>query len=121
MGGEQDTTGDTYCAIKDYAKTADSAKIVHCIHAVLVAFDINVWFEYVPSKEHISDRPSRGDNELITNRGFRFGVAKLPTVSELFSVSNSWTAAQEMRRPPRKSRPRSICKKRCRAESGPPS
>ena len=38
------------------SKSPDSARIVHCLHAVLVALiDVTVWFEYVPSKENISD------------------------------------------------------------------
>ena len=114
-----DNTSAIYCAIKDYSKSANSARIVHCIHAVLVAFDINVWFEYVPSKENISDGPSRGDDELTDDLGFEIGEAKLPSAAELFNVSQAWTAAQKLRRST-KTRPRGLraCGKRSWAESG---
>jgi hypothetical protein len=101
-----DNTSAIYCAIKDYSKSPDSARIVHCIHAILVAFDINVWFEYVPSKENISDGPSRGACELVTNLGFKFVEGMLPAAADLFSVVRSWRAAQRLqlrlRRPTRR-------------------
>jgi hypothetical protein len=93
-----DNTSAIYCAIKDYSKSPDSARIVHCIHSVLVAFDITVWFEYVPSKENISDGPSRGDDEMAENLNFKFVEAKLPSAGDLFSVVGAWRAAQLMRR-----------------------
>ena len=109
-----DNTSAIYCAIKDYSKSPDSARIVHCLHAVLVAFDVTVWFEYVPSKENISDGPSRGDDELIIGLGAKFGNAVLPAANDLFSVTRAWRAAQNLRRPekrparPRNSRKRNI-------------
>jgi hypothetical protein len=78
-----DNTSAIYCMITDYSKSPDSARIVHCIHAVFVAFDINVWFEYVPSKENISDGPSRGADELVDSLGFTFGEALLPAAADL--------------------------------------
>jgi hypothetical protein len=36
-----DNTSAIYCMIKNYSKSPDSARTVHCIHAVFVAFDIN--------------------------------------------------------------------------------
>jgi hypothetical protein len=115
-----DNTSAIYCMIKDYSKSPDSARIVHCIHAVFVAFDINVWFEYVPSKENISDGPSRGADALVDSLGFQFGEALLPAAVDLFSVTKAWGATQKRRWPPRASRPQSARKRR-RAVSGTPT
>jgi hypothetical protein len=113
-----DNTSAIYCAIKDYSKSPDSARIVHCIHAVLVAFDINVWFEYVPSKENISDGPSRGESALVESLGFKFGKPLLPSAADLFSVTRAWRAAQKKRRP--SSRPQSARKRQRWAGSDTP-
>jgi hypothetical protein len=62
----------------------------------LVAFDINMWFEYVPSKENVSDGPSRGADELVADLGSKFVEAMLPAAADLFSVVRSWRAAQRL-------------------------
>ena len=57
-----DNTSAIYCSIKGYSSDADTAALVHLLHAVMCELDVSVWFEYVPSAENISDGPSRADS-----------------------------------------------------------
>ena len=48
-------------AVKGYSYAADSARIVHGLHASLLALGVRAWFEYVRTDANVSDKPSRED------------------------------------------------------------
>ena len=88
-----DNTSAIYCSIKGYSSDADTAALVHLLHAVMCELDVSVWFEYVPSAENISDGPSRADSELLVNLGAKRVQPVYPSAFALSSPSETWAFA----------------------------
>ena len=57
---------------KGYARSPDSARLVHYFHAWCARIGANVWFEYVPSAANVADAPSR---EIERLSGARWRLA----------------------------------------------
>ena len=64
-----DNTGALFGLGKGDCKDADCARMIHIFHALCLALDISVWFEYVASGANLADLPSRGDRQLLTEMG----------------------------------------------------
>lgn len=88
-----DNTSAIYCSIKGYSTDADTAALVHLLHAVMCEMDVSVWFEYVPSAENIFDGPSRHESELLLNLGARRVQPVYPDACVLSSPSETWDFA----------------------------
>ena len=56
-----DNSSAVAAAVKGYSYAADSARIVHGLHASLLALGVRAWFEYVRTDANVSDKPSRED------------------------------------------------------------
>ena len=82
---------------------ADSARIVHGLHASLLALGVRAWFEYVRTDANVSDKPSREDlstacyalgevmGEAITGRLDSVPVGSvLPDVSDWRDPAAAW-------------------------------
>ena len=56
-----DNSSAVAAAVKGDSYAADSARIVHGLHASLLALGVRAWFEYVRIDANVSDKPSRED------------------------------------------------------------
>ena len=76
-----DNVGAECATRKGDAKAFDHNQLVHEIwtHALLMKF--NLWIERVPSKENISDSPSRFDYELLHDLGAKWHK---PVLAEVY-------------------------------------
>ena len=98
-----DNSSAVAAAVKGYSYAADSARIVHGLHASLLALGVRAWFEYVRTDANVSDKPSREDlstacyalgevmGEAITGRLDSVPVASvLPDVSDWRDPAAAW-------------------------------
>jgi hypothetical protein len=56
-----DNTGALSAMIHGYARKLDCARMVNSFHLLLVALQMNIYFEWVPSEANTSDLPSRAN------------------------------------------------------------
>ena len=98
-----DNSSAVAAAVKGYSYAADSARIVHGLHASLLALGVRAWFEYVRTDANVSDKPSREDlstacyalgevmGEAITGRLDSVPVGSvLPDVSDWRDPAAAW-------------------------------
>ena len=99
-----DNSSAVAAAVKGYSYAADSARIVHGLHASLLALGVRAWFEYVRTDANVSDKPSREDlstacyalgevmGEAITGRldSVPVGSVLVPDVSDWRDPAAAW-------------------------------
>ena len=90
-----DNAGSLSHLVNGYASKPDSARIVNMFHAALIAFDIEWWGEWVPSKANIADimtRPERFAELLAGLRGAELTEheLKLPPLGDDWTSLRAW-------------------------------
>ena len=87
-----DNTSALASLIKGYARSQDSASIVHAFHAFNLGLQSTAWFEYVRSEANIADMPSRGDFEYLHSLGARSSPLVLPSLDTWSMTAGEWIA-----------------------------
>ena len=83
--------GATYMAGAEHATARGSARaldhnqIIHEIWTLCLRQKIDLWIERVPSKDNISDSPSRGEHKILHDLGAKW---KAPVWGKLVIDSN---------------------------------
>jgi hypothetical protein len=82
-----DNTGAEHATTKGGSKEWDHSCIAHCIWSCALQLRIGLWLERVPSKDNISDDPSREKYELLE----RLRAINVPArLFESFGSSQTW-------------------------------
>ena len=81
-----DNAGAESATRKGAAKEWDHAQVIHQVWSMALACGIHLWIERVPSKENISDAPSREDYALMRSLHAEW---RAPLVADLFLTAES--------------------------------
>jgi len=76
-----DNTGAEAASRRGSTKCSDHCRLIHEIWSHCWANSIHIWIERVPSKDNISDLPSREEYRLVEELG---GVWRSPQVATLY-------------------------------------
>jgi len=79
-----DNTGALAGLIKGYSAAGDAARLIHVLAAQRLELEVDIWFQWVPSKANIADLPSRSEFAMLHRMGSTLVSMTLPEGSALY-------------------------------------
>ena len=81
--------GAEHSTARGAARAFDHNQIIHEIWSLCFGKQINLWIERVPSKDNISDSPSRGEHDILWDIGAGVVQWRAPVWGKLEILSDA--------------------------------